>query len=101
MAKKSSIQNDMKRRRMVLAKKPVRDALLKKFRDRSLPESERMQAMFKLSEMPRNSSRVRIRNRCALTGRARGYYRHFGLSRITLRKMASEGLLPGVTKASW
>lgn len=101
MAKKSSIQNDLKRRRLVLAKKMTRDALRKKFRDRSLPETERMQAMFKLSEMPRNSSIVRIRNRCALTGRARGYYRHFGLSRITLRKLASEGMLPGVTKASW
>lgn len=86
---------------MVARKRTTREKLRKIFRNRSLPETERMDAMFKLSEMPRNSSRVRIRNRCALTGRCRGYYRQFGLSRIALRKLASEGLLPGVTKASW
>ncbi len=101
MAKKSSIQNDLKRRLMVVRKKTTREKLRKTFRDRKLSEEERLNAMFKLSEMPRNSSRVRIRNRCALTGRSRGYYRQFGLSRIALRKLASEGLLPGVTKASW
>ena len=101
MAKKSSIQNNLKRRLMVARKKATREKLRASFRNRMLPEEERMAAMFKLSEMPRNSSKVRIRNRCALTGRARGYYRQFGLSRITLRRLASEGLLPGVTKASW
>ena len=55
----------------------------------------------KLAELPRNASKVRIRNRCSLTGRPRGYYRKFGLSRIALRDLASEGQIPGVVKASW
>ena len=101
MAKKSSIQKDLNRRDLVARKMATRDALRKKFRDRSLSAEERTKIMFKLSEMPRNSSKVRLRNRCAITGRARGYYRLFGLSRISLRKFVSEGMLPGVTKASW
>ena len=101
MAKKSSVENDKKRRLLVKRKAPTRDALRAKFMNKKLPEEERRIAMFRLSEMPRNSSRVRIRNRCVLTGRARGYYRRFGLSRIMLRDLASAGILPGVTKASW
>ena len=101
MAKKSSIENDKKRRRLVQRRKPTRDKLKAIFMNKELPEDERRLAMFKLAEMPRNSSKVRIRNRCALTGRSRGYYRKFGLSRITLRDLASKGMLPGVTKASW
>jgi len=101
MAKKSSIENDKKRRRLVQRRKATRDKLKTIFMNRDLPEDERRSAMFKLAEMPRNSSKVRIRNRCALTGRSRGYYRKFGLSRITLRDLASKGMLPGVTKASW
>ncbi len=101
MAKKSSIENDKKRRRLVQRRKATRDKLKTIFMNRDLPEDERISAMFKLAEMPRNSSKVRIRNRCALTGRSRGYYRKFGLSRITLRDLASKGMLPGVTKASW
>ncbi len=101
MAKKSSIENDKKRRRLVERRKSTRDKLKAIFMNKELPEDERRLAMFKLAEMPRNSSRVRVRNRCALTGRSRGYYRKFGLSRITLRDLASKGMLPGVTKASW
>lgn len=101
MAKKSSIENDKKRRLLVQRRKATRDKLKAIFMNKSLPEDERRKAMFKLAEMPRNSSKVRIRNRCALTGRSRGYYRKFGLSRITLRDLASKGMLPGVTKASW
>jgi len=101
MAKKSSIENDKKRRRLVQRRKETRDKLKAIFMNKELPEEERRLAMFKLAEMPRNSSRVRVRNRCALTGRSRGYYRKFGLSRITLRDLASKGMLPGVTKASW
>ena len=101
MAKKSSIENDKKRRRLVQRRKNTRDKLKTIFMNKELPEDERRLAMFKLAEMPRNSSRVRVRNRCALTGRSRGYYRKFGLSRITLRDLASKGMLPGVTKASW
>jgi small subunit ribosomal protein S14 len=62
---------------------------------------ERIAAVHKMAELPRNSSRVRVRNRCGLTGRPRGYYRKFGMSRIALRELASAGMLPGVTKASW
>lgn len=101
MAKKSSIENDKKRRRLVERRKSTRDKLKAIFMNKELPEDERRLAMFKLAEMPRNSSRVRVRNRCALTGRSRGYYRKFGLSRITLRDLASKGMLPGVIKASW
>lgn len=101
MAKKSSIENDKKRRCLVERRKNTRDKLKAIFMNKELPEDERRLAMFKLAEMPRNSSRVRVRNRCALTGRSRGYYRKFGLSRITLRDLASKGMLPGVTKASW
>lgn len=101
MAKKSSIENDKKRRRLVQRRKSTRDKLKATFMNKELPEDERRLAMFKLAEMPRNSSKVRVRNRCALTGRSRGYYRKFGLSRITLRDLASKGMLPGVTKASW
>jgi small subunit ribosomal protein S14 len=78
-----------------------REALKEVARDRSLPPEERFQAYLKLAELPRNSSKVRIRNRCELTGRPRGYYRKFGLSRIALRELASEGQVPGVVKASW
>jgi small subunit ribosomal protein S14 len=101
MAKKSSIENDKKRRRLVQRRKDTRDKWKAIFMNQDLPEDERRNAMFKLAEMPRNSSRVRVRNRCALTGRSRGYYRKFGLSRIMLRDLASKGMLPGVTKASW
>jgi small subunit ribosomal protein S14 len=72
-----------------------------KVKDRSLPMEDRLMAVRKLSEMPRNSAKVRIRNRCALTGRSRGVYRKFGLSRIKLRELASAGQLPGVVKSSW
>ena len=66
----------------------------------TLPD-ERAKLISKLQSLPRNSSTVRLHNRCALTGRPRGFYRAFGLSRHVLREMANEGLLPGVTKASW
>ena len=101
MAKKSSIENNNRRRQLVAAKKQSRAKLKNIIMNKELPFEERMQATFKLSEMPRNSSKVRIRNRCALTGRPRGFYRKFGLSRIALRELASAGMLPGVTKASW
>lgn len=101
MAKKSSINNNNKRKGLVLNKKASRDALLSVIRNKDTSFEDRLAAVHKLAEMPRNSSKVRIRNRCVLTGRARGYYRKFGLSRIALRELASAGFLPGVTKASW
>jgi small subunit ribosomal protein S14 len=69
--------------------------------DRGRDPEERFEATLRLAELPRNSSRTRIRNRCSLTGRPRAYYRKFGLSRIALRDLASEGQIPGVVKSSW
>ena len=70
-------------------------------RDRSLPPEERFQAYLKLAELPRNSAPSRVRNRCQLTGRPRGYYRKFRLSRIALRELGSVGQVPGLSKSSW
>ena len=69
--------------------------------DKSLDESERLMARLKMAEIPRNANPTRIRNRCELSGRPRGYYRKFKLSRIALRDLANKGLIPGVTKSSW
>ncbi len=101
MAKKSAIEKNKRRMRLV-RKYAARRARLKAIsEDRSLPEEERFLARLKLAELPRNSSPTRVRNRCELTGRPRGYYRKFRLSRIALRELASFGQLPGVTKSSW
>jgi small subunit ribosomal protein S14 len=101
MAKLSSIQKN-KRRRGLVATFAARRAKLKEvIYDRDKPAEERFEAQIKLSQLPRNSSKARIRNRCELTGRPRAYYRKFHLSRIALRDLASMGLLPGVTKSSW
>ena len=101
MAKKSSIERNDKRRR--LAKKfGARRARLKEIAsDRSLPAEERFAARLKLAQLPRNSSPSRIRNRCELTGRPRGYYRKLQMSRIALRDLSSQGLVPGMVKSSW
>lgn len=101
MAKLSSINKN--NRRAALAKKhaPKRDALKAIIMNRDLPLEERIEAQFKLAAMPRNGSKVRHRNRCELTGRARGTYRKFKLSRIKLRELGSFGRIPGLTKASW
>ena len=101
MAKKSSIEKNNRRRR--LAKKYAgRRARLKAIaRDKSKPMEDRFAATLKLAELPRNSAKVRIRNRCELTGRPRGYYRKHKLSRIALRELGSKGLIPGLLKSSW
>ena len=101
MAKTSMIERDKRRRR--LAKKfAYRRARLKEIAaDRSLPAEERFAARLKLAELPRNASPTRIRNRCDLTGRPRGYYRKLRMSRIALRDLASNGLIPGMVKSSW
>lgn len=101
MAKKSSIENNNKRKEMVENKKATRSLLKATIRSKEISFEDRIAAVHKLAEMPRNSSYIRVRNRCALTGRPRGYYRKFGMSRIALRELASAGFLPGVTKASW
>ncbi len=101
MAKTSSIEKNKLRRRLVKKFGAKRAALKAIARDRSLPVEERFAARLKLAELPRNSAPVRIRNRCELTGRSRGYYRKFKLSRIALRDLASTGQIPGMVKSSW
>ncbi len=101
MAKKSSIEKNKRRRRLVAKFAARREALKATTNDSSLPQEERFAARLKLAALPRNSAKVRVRNRCDLTGRPRGYYRKFNMSRIALRELASAGLVPGVVKSSW
>ncbi len=101
MAKKSAIAKN-ERRKLIVAKYAAQRAELKAIaNDLRLPQEERMEARRALARLPRDSNPNRIRNRDAATGRPRGYIRHFGLSRISFRDMALNGLLPGVRKASW
>ena len=101
MAKLSSV-NKNERRKKLVAKTAAKLAKLKaKANDTSVDETERLIARLKMAELPRNGNPTRIRNRCELTGRSRGYYRKFRLSRIMLRELANKGLIPGVTKSSW
>lgn len=101
MAKISSIQKNKKRQKLSQRHSEKRKALKDKIYDKGLSLEERFSYIQKLSKIPRNSSMNRIRNRCGVTGRPRGYVRKMGLSRIMVRKMAGEGLLPGMVKASW
>ena len=101
MAKKSSVEKNERRRRMVAQQSAKRAALKAIIANRAGDPEERFEAVLKLAALPRNASKVRVRNRCHLTGRPRGYYRKFGLSRIALRDLASEGQVPGVVKSSW
>ena len=101
MAKLSSI-NKNARRRKLSQRNAGKYAKLKAIaNDKSKDETERLIARLKMAELPRNGNPTRIRNRCELTGRARGYYRKFRLSRIMLRELANKGLIPGVIKSSW
>ena len=101
MAKKSSIEKNNRRRRMVKQFAGKRAELKRVANDESVSLEERFQARLKLAEMPRNSSAVRIRNRCELTGRPRGVYRKLRVSRIALRELGSSGMIPGLVKSSW
>ena len=101
MAKLSSV-NKNERGKKLVKKFSGKWARLKAIaEDESLPMDERFTARLKMQALPRNSHPTRVRSRCALTGRARGNYRKFGLSRLMLRELASNGLIPGVTKSSW
>lgn len=101
MAKKSMIARD-KKRAALAAKYSVRRAELRaRVKNIALSESERMEAQIALQKLPRDSSPSRVRNRCRLTGRPRGYYRKFGLARNKLRILMMRGEVPGVVKASW
>ncbi len=101
MAKLSSV-NKNERRRKLVAKTAAKRAKLKAIaNDKTVDETERLIARLKLAELPRNGNPTRIRNRCELTGRSRGFYRKFRLSRIMLRELGNKGLIPGLTKSSW
>ncbi|MBA4249913.1 MAG: 30S ribosomal protein S14 [Candidatus Pelagibacter sp.] len=101
MAKLSMINSNLSKKALIVSKKVTRDSLKKIIMDRDAPLDERMLATYKLSEMPRNSSQTRFRNRCKLSGRPRGVYRKFELSRIALRELGNFGLISGLKKASW
>ena len=101
MAKLSSI-NKNERRKLLVKKYAAKYAKLKAVaNDKALDEGERLIARLKLAEIPRNANPTRVRNRCELTGRPRGYYRKFRLARVILRDLANKGMIPGVTKSSW
>ncbi len=101
MAKKSAIEKNRKRERLVKRYAAKRAALRAIAHDRSLPFEEVFHASLKLAALPRNGAAVRVRNRCKLTGRPRSYYRKFQISRIALRELASVGQIPGMVKSSW
>ena len=101
MAKKSAVNRNLRVQALVKQYAAKRDALKAVAVDESLPLEERFEARLKLAELPRNSSKTRIRNRCEVTGRPRGYYRKLKMSRISLRDLGSAGLIPGLVKSSW
>jgi small subunit ribosomal protein S14 len=101
MAKKSAVNRNARREYMAARDKAKRAELKARVMDRSAPVEDRFEATLKLAQLPRNGASVRVRLRCALTGRPRGNYRKFKLSRNMLRQLASTGQLPGMVKASW
>ena len=101
MAKKSTVNRNDMVKRLVKQYASRREALKKIANDENLPLEERFAARLKLAALPRNSSKVRIRNRCVLTGRPRGYYRKLKMSRIALRELSAAGQIPGMVKSSW
>ncbi len=101
MAKKSSINKNEKRKAMVKRYAPKFAKLRAIANDATADDSDRLMARLKMSALPRNANPTRVRNRCAVTGRPRAYYRKFGLARVMLRDLAVRGMIPGVTKSSW
>ena len=101
MAKKSMVERELKREKLVQKYAAKRAALNEVIHDQSRPMEERFKAQLKLAKLPRNSSATRLHNRCEVTGRPRAYYRKLKMSRIALRDLASKGQIPGVVKASW
>ncbi len=101
MAKKSAVEKNERRKRMAKKFAAKRERLKTIANDRELPAEERFAARLKLAALPRNSAPTRIRNRCEVTGRPRGYYRKLRMSRISLRLLASAGQIPGMVKSSW
>ena len=101
MAKLSSVNKNERRKKLVKQYAPKLAKLKAMANDKSLDESDSLMARLKMAELPRNANPTRIRNRCALTGRPRAYYRKFGLARVMLRDLANKGMIPGLTKSSW
>jgi small subunit ribosomal protein S14 len=101
MAKTSSIEKNKRRARMAERFAGRRAKLKKIAHDKSVSMEERFAATLKLAELPRNSAKIRVRNRCEITGRPRAYYRKLKMSRIALRELGSKGLIPGLVKSSW
>ncbi|MFK8036185.1 MAG: 30S ribosomal protein S14 [Hyphomicrobiales bacterium] len=101
MAKKSAIEKNNSRRKLVDKYAAKRAALKAATRDENIPAEERFRAQLKLAELPRNSSKIRLRNRCEVSGRPRGFYRKLRMSRIALRELGSAGKVPGLVKSSW
>jgi small subunit ribosomal protein S14 len=101
MAKKSATEKNNRRQRLVKKYANRRAKLKAIVNDRSLAPEERFAAQLKLAELPRNSAAVRVRNRCEVSGRPRGFYRKFKMSRIALRELGSQGQIPGLVKSSW
>jgi len=101
MAKKSAVNRNEMVKKMVEQYADRRAALKAIANDETLPLEERFNARLKLAKLPRNSAPTRIRNRCEVTGRPRAFYRKLSMSRISLRKLANEGQIPGMTKSSW
>lgn len=101
MAKKSSVEKNNRRRRLVKKYAGKRARLKATVANRTLSMEERFAAQLKLAQLPRNSAPERVRNRCELTGRARGFYRKVKMSRMALRELANKGLIPGMVKSSW
>ena len=101
MAKKSAIEKNIRRRKMVKSYSNKRAELKAIAKDRNLAPEERFQAYLKLAALPRNSAKSRIRNRCEVSGRPRGFYRKFRVSRIALRDLGATGQIPGLVKSSW
>ncbi len=101
MAKKAIVERNKKRERLVARYAAKRTELKSILRNADTADEDFYEAQRKLAKLPRNSSSVRVRNRCAITGRPRAYLRRFHLSRITFRELATQGKIPGVTKSSW
>tara|TARA_A100000164_G_C21804335_1_gene722276 strand:- start:656 stop:961 length:306 start_codon:yes stop_codon:yes gene_type:complete len=101
MAKKSAVEKNKRRIRMVKKYAKKRIALKKIIKNRKLELSERFDAQLKLNKLPKNSAKIRVRNRCEVSGRPHGVYRKLKISRIALRDLASSGKIPGITKSSW
>tara|TARA_B100000965_G_C19205592_1_gene589319 strand:+ start:220 stop:525 length:306 start_codon:yes stop_codon:yes gene_type:complete len=101
MAKTSAIERNLKRVRLSKKYFKKRMELKKIINNKKLPLADRFNAQLKLNKLPKNSSKIRVRNRCEITGRPHGVYRKLRISRIALREMASSGKIPGITKSSW